>query len=141
MTSIQVFNHKAIQSQPSSVTLNENFKFTRPATVTGAYLPSSGDLFFHQMTLDRVENGDYILQNSDFADHSPGKKLFCFQNEPLLVLRIPLKNPYYSDYGRVWHINPTSRIGGRNPTSLIRHFLSKCSSHKDTLLKLCTNTN
>ena len=55
-----------------SVTLNEKFSFTRPATVTGAYLYPTGELIFHQMTLDRVQNDQYILQNTDLAEHSPG---------------------------------------------------------------------
>ena len=64
------------------VTLNEKFVFTRPATVTGAYLFPSGEIIFHQMTLDRIENNQYILQNTDF-NHSPGKWFFLqTQNEP-----------------------------------------------------------
>ena len=64
------------QFLPIKVTLNEKFVFTRPATVTGAYLFPSGKIIFHQMTLDRVENDEYILQNTDFKDHSPGKHSF-----------------------------------------------------------------
>ena len=63
-----------IPIHPLSVTLNEKFVFTRPASVTGAFLHSSGEIAFHQMTLDRVENDEYVLQNSDFKDHSPGKQ-------------------------------------------------------------------
>ncbi|CBY36760.1 unnamed protein product [Oikopleura dioica] len=57
------------------VTLNENFVFSRPLTVTGAYfIPArtidgvfyNEEVFFHQMTLDRIENNTFILQNTDF---------------------------------------------------------------------------
>ena len=50
------------------------------------------------MTLDRVENNEYVLQNSDFKDHSPGKDLSFALKKAFLVLRIPLKNPYYDSY-------------------------------------------
>ncbi|CAG5103712.1 Oidioi.mRNA.OKI2018_I69.chr1.g901.t1.cds [Oikopleura dioica] len=48
------------------------------------------------MTLDRVENDEYVLQNTDFKDHSP-------------ALRIPLKNPYYEkfDFVRFYFDNDT----------------------------------
>jgi len=69
-----------------SVMLNENFVFSRPLSVTGAYfLPTrridgidfAEEVFFHQMTLDRIENGEYILQNTQFSEnHPPGKKIF-----------------------------------------------------------------
>jgi len=70
--------------------LNENFVFSRPLSVTGAYfLPTRRidgidypeELFFHQMTLDRIENGEYILQNTQFTDQSStssGKKWWKF---------------------------------------------------------------
>ncbi|CBY19293.1 unnamed protein product [Oikopleura dioica] len=63
------------------VMLNENFVFSRPLSVTGAYfLPTrridgidfAEEVFFHQMTLDRIENGEYVLQNTQFSvDHPP----------------------------------------------------------------------
>jgi hypothetical protein len=60
------------------VLLNENFVFFRPLTVTGAILfKNKSEPDFHQMTLDRIENGKYILQNTLFSDHSTtdqGKK-------------------------------------------------------------------
>ena len=56
------------------VLLHENFVFSRPLTVTGAYLLPNGEVFFHQMTLDRIENNEYVLQNNQFSvDHPPGK--------------------------------------------------------------------
>ena len=68
------------------VTINEKFVFTRPATVTGAFLHSSGGVAFHQMTLDHVENDEYVLQNTDFKDSSPGSKLY-YQN---LIFKISI---------------------------------------------------
>ncbi|CBY14812.1 unnamed protein product [Oikopleura dioica] len=59
------------------VTLNQNFVFSRPLTVTGAYLFSTGELVFHQMTVDRIENNTFILQNTDF-NHSPVLVLINF---------------------------------------------------------------
>ncbi|CBY13806.1 unnamed protein product [Oikopleura dioica] len=68
------------------VTLNQNFVFSRPLTVTGAYfLPArtidgvfyNEKVVFHQMTLDRIENNTFILQNTDF-DHSPVLLHLCF---------------------------------------------------------------
>ncbi|CBY15344.1 unnamed protein product [Oikopleura dioica] len=61
------------------VTLNQNFVFSRPLTVTGAYfIPArtingvfyNEEVVFHQMTLDKIENNTFILQNTDF-NHSP----------------------------------------------------------------------
>ena len=63
------------------VLLNENFIFSRPLTVTGAYLlPASTidgmdyaeEVFFHQMTLDSIENDEYVLQNSEISVPAPG---------------------------------------------------------------------
>jgi hypothetical protein len=77
--------------------LNENFKFTRPLTVTAAYLPQDRMIdcelvefepFFHQMTLDRVDNPDdkdkaeYVLANTSFGQDGP-------------VVTIPLNRAYY----------------------------------------------
>ena len=61
--------------------LNENFVFSRPLSVTGAYfLPTrridgidyAEEVFFHQMTLDRIENGEYVLQNNEISVDAPG---------------------------------------------------------------------
>ena len=73
-----------------SVTLNENFHFTRPLTVTGAYLvPDRHDgrdfiglVFFHQMVLDRIDNEEYVIHNTSFDEGGP-------------VLRIPITRAYY----------------------------------------------
>jgi len=66
------------------VLLHENFVFSRPLTVTGAYLLSNGEVLFHQMTLDRIENNEYVLQNNHFSvDHPP-------------VIRIKQRLPYYA---------------------------------------------
>ena len=67
--------------------LNENFVFSRPLTVTGAYfIPArtidgvfyDEEVFFHQMTLDRIENGEYVLQNSEISVDAPGMVLTFF---------------------------------------------------------------
>ena len=65
------------------VTLNKNFKFKRPVTLTGAYLKPDGKVFFHQMVLDRIENEEFIIQNTQFTASAEA------------VLRIPLSNPFY----------------------------------------------
>ncbi|CAG5102079.1 Oidioi.mRNA.OKI2018_I69.chr1.g134.t1.cds [Oikopleura dioica] len=91
----------------NSVNLNEKFIFTRPLTVTGAYLYPSGEILFHQMTLDRIENDEYMLQNNDFKEHSP-------------VLRIPLKNPYYAAYEYFCDI----------------YFKTQCNLYEDDEIKL-----
>ncbi|CBY13196.1 unnamed protein product, partial [Oikopleura dioica] len=86
-------------SQPAESTceykkimLNENFVFSRPLSVTGAYfLPTRRidgidypeEVFFHQMTLDRIENGEYILQNTQFSVNHPA------------VIKIKQTRPYY----------------------------------------------
>ena len=65
--------------------LNENFKFTRPLTITGAFIFSDGTISFQQMVLDRIENdedsnnAEYIIQNT--------------KGGPLL--RIPKTRAYY----------------------------------------------
>ncbi|CBY34125.1 unnamed protein product [Oikopleura dioica] len=66
------------------VLLHENFVFSRPLTVTGAFLLPNGEILFHQMTLDRIENNEYVLQNNQFSvDHPP-------------VIRIKQRLPYYA---------------------------------------------
>ncbi|CBY36763.1 unnamed protein product [Oikopleura dioica] len=92
------------------VTLNQNFVFSRPLTVTGAYfLPArtidgvfyNEKVVFHQMTLDRIENNTFILQNTDF-NHSPVLVFIYFFKfifnilKPKKVIRIGLTNPYYA---------------------------------------------
>ena len=58
--------------------------FTRPLTVTGAYLNVNGTIDFHQMVMDRIENNEYILQNT-LTDHSSS------------LIRIPQDRKYYAD--------------------------------------------
>ena len=65
--------------------LHEKFTCTRPLTVTGAFQQSDGRVFFHQMILDRIENRQYILQNT-LISHSGTQ------------LRIPLQRQYYASY-------------------------------------------
>ena len=66
------------------VLLNENFKFTRPLTVTGAFYRRNQPVFFHQMVLDRVESDHYIVQNN----------LLKFGGSSL---QIPVKQAYYAE--------------------------------------------
>ena len=63
--------------------LHEALILSRPLTVTGAFLPETGGVFFHQMVIDRIENSEYILQNTAL-DHSGSQ------------IRIPLDRPYYA---------------------------------------------
>ncbi|CBY34846.1 unnamed protein product [Oikopleura dioica] len=75
------------------ILLHKNFVFSRPLTVTGAIIiphkridgiDYPEKLFFHQMTLDRIENGEYVLQNNQFTDHSS------------TVIRIKQRYPHYA---------------------------------------------
>ncbi|CBY15691.1 unnamed protein product [Oikopleura dioica] len=67
--------------------LNENFVFTRPLTVTGVILfRNEMNPTFHQMTLDRIENGEYVLQNTQFSDEHPA------------AIRIEQTRPYFSSF-------------------------------------------
>ena len=70
---------------PILVLLHHNFVFSRPLTVTGAYLNPDFSLSFHQMVLDRVENSEFILQNT-LIDHSGSQ------------VRIPLSREFYASY-------------------------------------------
>ena len=56
----------------------------RPLTVTGAYLNCDGSMIFHQMVVDRIENNEYIVQNT-LIRHSGSQ------------IRIPLNQPYYAE--------------------------------------------
>lgn len=69
--------------------LNKNFIFSRPLTVTGAYLVSKGLIKFHQMTLDRIEECNYVLQNTMLSIDAP-------------FLRIKMDNPYYVTPERIY---------------------------------------
>ena len=68
-----------------SVLLHHKFLFSRPLTVsdTGAYQNPDGTVFFHQMVLDRIENCEFVLQNS-LIDHSGSQ------------IRIPLSRDFYA---------------------------------------------
>jgi hypothetical protein len=68
-----------------SALLNVNFRFTRPLTVTGAFLLPDDTVFFHQMVLDRVDDltNEYVLQNT----------LFEYDGA---VLRVPKMREYYA---------------------------------------------
>ena len=88
---LSIFYFKQILqvSQNISAILNENFIFTRPLTVTGAYLlPDRVTIFFHQMVLDRIDNendcfnAEYVIHNTSFGHGGP-------------VLKIPKTRAYY----------------------------------------------
>ena len=94
--------------------MNENFAFTRPVTVTGAYLLPNrfidGDffpeeVFFHQMVLDRVDDStnEYVIHNTSFDEGGP-------------VLRIPIKNAYYISNPNMMNLNAAGqyKLNGQN---------------------------
>ncbi|CBY37225.1 unnamed protein product [Oikopleura dioica] len=69
------------------VLLNENFIFTRPLTVTGFILfPNKIEPTVHQMTLVRIDNGEYVLENNQITEDFPA------------VIRIEQTRPYYESY-------------------------------------------
>ena len=67
------------------VLLHEKYSFSRPLTVTAAYLKEDGVVFFHQMVLDRIENDEYILQNNQFRIDGS-------------IIRISRREGYYASY-------------------------------------------
>ena len=94
--------------------MNENFTFTRPVTVTGAYLLPDRlidgnlvpkEVFFHQMVLDRVDDStnEYIIHNTSFDEGGP-------------VLRIPKKNAYYTSNQNMMNLNAGGqyKLNGQN---------------------------
>jgi len=94
--------------------LNENFTFTRPVTVTGAYLLPDRfidgnffpkEVFFHQMGLDRVYDftNDYVVHNTSFDEGGP-------------VLKIPKKNAYYTTNPNMMNLNAAGqyKLNGQN---------------------------
>ena len=107
------FTSKYLKFYIILVILNENFQFTRPATVTGAYLLPDrvidGDffpeeVFFHQMVLDRVDvsTNEYVIHNTSFAEGGP-------------VLRISKKNEYYGcDQNAVMNTAGHYKLFGQN---------------------------
>ena len=44
----------------------------RPVTVTGAFVFADRTIGYHQMTIDRVENDEFVLQNTQFSFDAPG---------------------------------------------------------------------
>ncbi|CBY16104.1 unnamed protein product [Oikopleura dioica] len=96
------------------VLLHNNFIFTRPLTVTGAYLVPSefidGDFFpeevlIHQMVLDRVDDStaEYVIHNTSFGESGP-------------VLRIAKENAYYTTDQRMMVMNAAGefKFNGQN---------------------------
>jgi hypothetical protein len=77
------------------VLLSVNFVFTRPLTVTGAFLLPDDTVFFHQMVLDRVDDftDEYVIQNTSF-EHGGA------------VIRIPKGREYYASEDVMLKCNP-----------------------------------
>merc|ERR1719468_221976 len=78
--------------------------------VTGAYLKPTGDLIFHQMILDRVENDEYIVQNTLHSS-----EIDSTQNRPLL--RIDRQKRYYGIFDKL--NNSSGIINRRNGEFLL----------------------
>ncbi|CBY33157.1 unnamed protein product [Oikopleura dioica] len=96
------------------VLLNNNFTFTRPLTVTGAYLLPDRvidgkfvpeKVFFHQMVLDRVDDStnEYVIHNTSFAEGGA-------------VLRIAKNNAYYTYDPKMMILNAAGefKLNGQN---------------------------
>jgi hypothetical protein len=66
--------------------LHHNFVFSRPLTVTGAFLSEDGTVSLHQMILDKIVNGHFILQNTDFNQGQESE------------IKISLKKRFYYEY-------------------------------------------
>ena len=64
------------------VHLHDKFLFSRPLAVIGAYIFPDRKMIFHQMTLDRIEKDEYVLQNTKLSMDAS-------------VLRIKTTNSYY----------------------------------------------
>lgn len=72
------------------VTLHSGFKFSRPLTVTGYWKDANDVVIEHQMVVDRVENNQYVIQNTN----------------PVELLRIPLnRNLYIGDFNEWYNVN------------------------------------
>lgn len=114
------------------VLLNNNFTFTRPLTVTGAYLLPDRvidgnffpeEVFFHQMVLDRVDDStnEYVIHNTSFAEGGA-------------VLRIAKKNAYYTYDPRMMNLNAAGdfKINGQNGEewSLVNEFVQNTMKPK-----------
>ena len=76
---VKITNYFSSLFNNFQVLLHTFFMPTRPLTVTAAYLKPNRDLIFHQMILDRVENDEYVLQNTLFSS-----EFATSQNLPLL---------------------------------------------------------
>jgi hypothetical protein len=85
---VKITNYFSSLFNNFQVLLHTFFMPTRPLTVTAAYLKPNRDLIFHQMILDRVENDEYVLQNTLFSS-----EFATSQNLPLL--RIDRQKHYY----------------------------------------------
>ena len=64
--------------------MHRRFKFKRPLTVTAA-LKDEIELIQHQMIIDRVEDSEYVLQNTQSDENND------------VEIRIPLSREYYSE--------------------------------------------
>jgi hypothetical protein len=96
------------------VLLNENFVFTRPLTVTGAFLLADDTIFFHQMVLERVDDStdEYVIQNTCFKHGGTvlriPKTRECYVNEQMMLKNNPAPDEFkfYGKNGEfMWLVN------------------------------------
>jgi riboflavin synthase len=65
-------------------------------TVTGAYKDQNGEVFFNQMILDRVENDEYILQNTLHKGEIE-------ESQRIPLLRIDRQKRYYDGFFHLYN--------------------------------------
>ena len=70
----------------------------------------SGEVFFHQMTIDRVENDEFVLQNSQFFFGTSAVKT--------PVIRVKMSGPYWLEEGDFlqhyqWNRRPVADFAGK----------------------------
>ncbi|CAG5078252.1 Oidioi.mRNA.OKI2018_I69.PAR.g8942.t1.cds [Oikopleura dioica] len=119
--------------------LGPSFQLTRPVTVTAAIISHpdhefrNGKPHYHQMTMDRIEKNEYVLQNNQLSYDLP-------------VIRIPMRNAYFDEKsfknGRVqydlfkWYIFPqayTITLIPKNSQSVTE---INCASTSDRMKQL-----
>ena len=72
------------------MTLDSSFKFSRPLTVTGYWKDTDDVVIEHQMVVDRVQNNQYVIQNTN----------------PVELLRIPInRNLYIGDFNEWYNVS------------------------------------
>ena len=124
----------------------------RPLSVTGAFLENGIDLIFHQMTLDRIENGEYVLHNTFFDDDSETNvsndtavsvlnlktiriirlRILYFKTE--LVIRIRQTKPYYAYDSFISQNGGTYYNDGKMKMSLVNEIVGNMNPNTWYLL-------